>query len=96
MAPNVRVCILLLTIHFFIPGMNPEPFSDEIPPMKPGQMNGYSTDDIKRWGVKRFLDTVCRKEPLPMPDFGFTDEENAAMDEILRREREIKDFGFLP
>ena len=72
-----------------------ENFADEIPLMKPGQINCYSPADIKRWGAQRFLDTVCRKEPLEMPDFGFTDEENAAMDEILRREREIKDFGFI-
>ena len=62
--------------------------TDEIPPMRPGRVNEYSTDDIKRWGAERFLDAVGLKEPLPMPDFGFTAEENAAMDEILRQEKE--------
>ena len=70
----------------------PETPNDEpIPPMQPGRMNLYSTTNIKRWGVERFLDAVCLKEPLPMPDFNFTDEENAAMDEILRQERAESD-----
>ena len=67
------------------------PNADPIPPMQPGRMNLYSTTDIKRWGVERFLDTVCSKEPIEMPDFNFTAEENAAMDEILRQERAESD-----
>ena len=70
----------------------PETPNDEpIPPLQPGRINGYSPADIKRWGVARFLDTVCRKEPTEMPDFNFTDEQNAAMDEILRQERAESD-----
>jgi hypothetical protein len=68
--------------------MKPETLADEIPPMRPGRINLYSPDDIKRWGVQRFLDTVCRKEPLEIPDLGFTEEENRAMDELLRQDRE--------
>ncbi len=70
-----------------------ETLTDEIPPMRPGRMNSYSTADIKRWGVQRFLDTVCRKEPLEIPDLGFTEEENRLMDEILREEREASARG---
>ena len=70
----------------------PETPNDEpIPPMQPGRINCYSPADIKRWGVARFLDTVCSKEPIEMPDFNFTDEQNAAMDEILRQERAESD-----
>ena len=65
-----------------------ETLSDSIPPMRPGRMNIYSPADIKRWGVQRFLDTVCLEEPLQIPDLGFTAEENALMDEILREERD--------
>ncbi|MDO7874054.1 hypothetical protein Q5H93_04865 [Hymenobacter sp. ASUV-10] len=73
--------------------MRQETLADEIPPMRPGRLNLYSPDDIKRWGVERFLDTVCRKEPLEIPDLGFTEEENRAMDEILRQEREASARG---
>ena len=73
--------------------MRPETLTDEIPPMRKGRLNLYSPADIKRWGVERFLDTVCRKEPLEIPDLGFTDEENALMDEILREEREASARG---
>ena len=73
--------------------MRPETLVDEIPPLRPGRMNSYSPADIRRWGVERFLDAVCRKEPLEIPDLGFTAEENAAMDEILREEREAAANG---
>ncbi|WP_375416436.1 hypothetical protein [uncultured Hymenobacter sp.] len=67
--------------------------SDIIPPLRPGRINEYSTTDIKRWGVQRFLDTVCGKKPLEIPDLGFTEEENRLMDEILREEREASARG---
>ena len=73
--------------------MRPEIIDDVIPPMRPGRVNVYSAADIKRWGVERFLDAVALKEPLEMPDFGFTDEENRLMDEILREEREAAARG---
>lgn len=61
---------------------------EPIPPLQPGQGNSYSPADIKRWGVQRFLDEVCPKEPFQIPDLGFTEEENHQMDQILKRERE--------
>ena len=61
---------------------------EPIPPLKPHQWNIYSPEDIRRWGVQRFLDEVCAKEPFQIPDLGFTEEENKRMDEILRQERE--------
>jgi len=51
---------------------NPEP----IPRMKPGRPKSYSPADIKRWGVERFLDEVCEKAPIAIPDLGFTEKEN--------------------
>lgn len=50
--------------------------------------NSYSPADIRRWGVERFLDEVCAKEPFQIPDLGFTEAENQRMDEILREERQ--------
>jgi hypothetical protein len=61
---------------------------EPIPPMRRGQSNSYSPADIKRWGVQRFLDEVCPKEPFQIPDLGFTEEENRQMDQILKQERE--------
>lgn len=73
--------------------MRTETLTDEIPLRHPGRMTSYSPADIRRWGVQRFLDTVCRKEPLPIPDLEFTEAENQAMDEILREEREAAARG---
>lgn len=64
---------------------------ETIPPLRWGQLTCYSPADIKRWGVQRFLDTVAPTQPLPIPDLGFTAEENARMDELLREERTVAD-----
>lgn len=61
---------------------------EPIPPLQAGQWNGYSPADIKHWGVQRFLDEVCAKEPFQIPDLGFTEEENRQMDLILKQEQE--------
>lgn len=66
---------------------------EAIPPMRVGQWNSYRPEDVKRWGVERFLDEVASKEPLEIPDLGFTEEENRRMDEILREEREAANNG---
>ena len=60
---------------------------EPIPPIRKGQ-NSYSPADIKRWGVERFLNEVCSKEPFQIPDLGFTEEENRLMDQVLKQERE--------
>ena len=67
--------------------------SEFIPPLKPGQWTSYSPADIKRWGVQRFLDEVCEKEPVQIPDLGFTEEENQRMDQLLKEEREATADG---
>lgn len=66
---------------------------EKIPPMKPRQWNSYRPEDVKRWGVERFLDEVAPQESIPVPDFEFTDEENQRMDELLKEEQEHKERG---
>lgn len=60
---------------------------ETIPPMRRGA-NSYKPEDIRRWGVQRFMDEVAPKLPFEMPDFGFSEEENKCMDELLKEERE--------
>lgn len=55
--------------------------------------NSYKPEDIRRWGVERFMNEVAPKEPFPIPDLGFTEEENRRMDQILEEEREQKENG---
>lgn len=59
----------------------------EIAPLKKNYLNIYNPADIKRWGVARFLDEVCLKEPISIPDFGFSTEESKRMDAILEEEK---------
>ncbi len=63
--------------------------SEPIPTIKERGSNVYKPEDIKRWGVERFLDTVSPKEPF---QFGieFTDDENRRMDEVLEEEKNRK------
>ncbi|UFH55187.1 hypothetical protein [Spirosoma sp. KNUC1025] len=62
---------------------------DHIPTIKEKGTNVYKPEDIKRWGVERFLEVVAPKEPFR---FGieFTDDENRRMDEVLEEERNRK------
>ena len=48
-------------------------------------------EDIKAYGVQRFLDEQEKLGPFPVPDLEFTEEENRLMDEILAEERRAKD-----
>ena len=59
---------------------------ERIPTIKERGSNVYKPEDIKRWGVERFLDAVAPKEPFR---FGiqFSEEENRRMDEILEEEK---------
>jgi hypothetical protein len=65
---------------------------EPIPPMRTSG-NSYSSADIRRWGVERFLNEMCSKEPFVIPDLGFTDEENRRMDEVLDQERQATADG---
>ncbi len=58
-----------------------------IPPMRRGA-NSYKPEDIRRWGIERFMNEVAPKEPFPIPDLGFTTEENRRMDQLLEEESE--------
>ena len=53
--------------------------------------NSYKPEDIRRWGLQRFMAEVAPKEPFSIPDLGFTDEENRRMDKLLREEQENKE-----
>ena len=54
------------------------------PPMRRGA-NSYKPEDIRRWGVQRFMDEIAPKEPLEIPDLGFSADENQRMDELLKQ-----------
>lgn len=70
--------------------MNETKQPEQIPPMRRGS-NSYKPEDIRRWGLQRFMAEVAPKEPFVVPDLGFTDEENLRMDELLREEQENKE-----
>ena len=57
-----------------------------IPLLQKENMNSYRPEDIKRWGVERFMDAVCAKEDIVIPVLGFTVQENGRMEEILKEE----------
>jgi len=56
---------------------------DEIPLMKRGRINSYKPEDIRRWGVERFLEATAVREPFLLEFPEFTEEENRRMDKIL-------------
>jgi hypothetical protein len=56
-----------------------------VPKMKKGQSNSYDPAIIKAVGADLFYELVGPKEPLPIPDLGFT---NAEWDEM---ERQLRD-----
>ncbi|MDR6560686.1 MULTISPECIES: hypothetical protein [unclassified Arcicella] len=63
-----------------------------IPLLKKGEYNSYRPEDIKRWGIERFLETVCASKEIEVPNLGFNDEENNRMDSILKDENKEHDF----
>ncbi len=65
---------------------------EPIPPMRRGG-NSYKPEDIRRWGVQRFMDEVAPKLPFKMPDLEFSEEENRRMDELLQEERNAANDG---
>ena len=66
--------------------------TEPIPPMRRGA-NSYKPEDIRRWGVQRFMNEISPKEPLEIPDLGFSAEENQRMDELLKQEQETTANG---
>ncbi len=44
-------------------------------------------EDIRAYGVKRFLDEQEARGPLQLPKLHFTEEENLIMDELLAEEK---------
>ena len=43
-------------------------------------------EEIKAYGVQRFLDEQAKRGPLQLPKLHFTDEENRLMDALLAEE----------
>lgn len=72
--------------------MNPTTELEPIPPRKPG-VNSYRPEDIKRWGIERFMKERGPQEPFQIPPMHFTEEENRRMDELLEEERQAKTNG---
>lgn len=50
-------------------------------------------EDIKAYGVQRFLDEQAQRGPFQLPKLHFTEEENRIMDELLAEERRTKDHA---
>lgn len=55
--------------------------------------NSYKPEDIRRWGVQRFMREIAPEEPLEIPDLGFSADENKRMDEILKQGTDAPDDG---
>jgi hypothetical protein len=59
---------------------------EDIPTFAEQGSNVYRPEDIKRWGVERFLDKVASNEPFHF-DIKFSEEENRRMDDLLAEEK---------
>lgn len=46
-------------------------------------------EEIKAYGVQRFLEEQAQRGPLQLPKLHFTDEENRLMDELLAEEARL-------
>ena len=64
---------------------------EDIPTIRRGS-NTYKPEDIRRWGIKRFMEKVAPKKPFPIPDLEFTREEDQRMNELLNDERSANDL----
>lgn len=58
-----------------------------VPKMKRGQMNTYDPTIIKAIGADLFFQLVAPKEPIPIPDLGFSDSEWDDMENQLRTDQ---------
>jgi len=67
-----------------------EPVEESMPFFAPGRRS-YRPEEIKAYGIKQFMRGQEARGPLSIPDLKFTEEENRVMDEVLAKERRIKD-----
>ena len=58
---------------------------EAIPPMRRGA-NTYKPEDIRRWGIDRFMREIAPQEPFFIPNLRFTEEENRRMDALLEKQ----------
>ena len=61
---------------------------EALPLLQPGRASTFRPEDIKRWGVERFMAEVAPQTPFAIPDLGFTPEEQQRMDQVLQAEQE--------
>ena len=59
----------------------------KVPKMKKGQTNVYDPALIKAVGAELFFDLVAPKQPVPMPDLGFSKEEWDEMEKMLETDQ---------
>jgi hypothetical protein len=59
----------------------------KVPKIKKGQTNMYDPALIKAVGAELFFDLVAPKQPVPMPDLGFSKEEWDDMEKMLETDR---------
>ncbi len=52
----------------------------------------YKPEDIRRWGIARFMQEIAPDKPLQIPDLGFTVIENKRMEALLNQEITGDDF----
>jgi hypothetical protein len=55
----------------------------KVPKMKKGQTNVYDPALIKAVGAELFFDLVAPKQPVRMPDLGFSEAEWKDMEKML-------------
>lgn len=57
----------------------------KIPPLQKGKLNIYSPEQVKQaGGIENFLNIVALKEPITIPDLGFSEEQWNEMEKLLR------------
>ena len=54
--------------------------------------NSFKPEDIRRWGIARFMREIAPEKPLVVPNLGFTLVENQRMDKFLTQEVLTNDF----
>ncbi|UYZ64132.1 hypothetical protein [Hymenobacter weizhouensis] len=67
--------------------LNPQ-IPEALPSLQLGRVSTFRPEDIKRWGVERFMAEVAPQTPFAIPDLGFTPEEQQRMDQLTQDERE--------
>lgn len=62
------------------------PTTSDSPPLSAPGRRSYRPEEIKAYGVERFLEEQAARGPLVLPKLHFTEEENRLMDQLLAEE----------